>query len=396
MSAPPVLAAEEHVEEPSGTPPSGPARDTGTDRRRVVVLAAALIAAVVAVAGAYYIRPFAGSITLTAQFDSAAGLYEDNVVAVLGMPVGTIKKITPKGEYIEAEFTVDKFVKIPADVHAVTINTSILTARQIELTPPYRGGPALADHDTIGLTRTKTPVAFDRVLDMLDKVSKSLGGNGKGNGPVADVINAGAGVADGNGEKIKSALSELSRALRLSSEDGTTTRDQLTAIITDLSSLMEAAARNDAKLRQFGSTTRALTQMLAAEDLGTGQTGHKINELVTQAAGLMQANRDHLKQSILNGDTATKSLIDKQRDLSELLDLLPMTLENIYNTIDRDNGAIRIHALVDKILIDSQGTKEICNMMHLRQLGCGTGTLQDFGPDFGLTYVLDGLSMMGQ
>ena len=35
-------------------------------------------------------------------------------------------------------------------------------------------------------------------------------------------------------------------------------------------------------------------------------------------------------------------------------------------------------------------------MMDLRQLGCSTGTLQDFGPDFGLTYVLDGLSVMGQ
>ena len=81
---------------------------------------------------------------------------------------------------------------------------------------------------------------------------------------------------------------------------------------------------------------------------------------------------------------------------AELLDLLPLMLENIYNAIDRDNGAIRVHALVDRILVDSQGAKEICNMMHLRVLGCSTGTLQDFGPDFGLTYVLDGLSMMGQ
>ncbi|MBS9535687.1 mammalian cell entry protein, partial [Mycobacterium sp. M1] len=81
---------------------------------------------------------------------------------------------------------------------------------------------------------------------------------------------------------------------------------------------------------------------------------------------------------------------------TSLVDVLPMAMENIYNTIDTNNGSIRIHALVDKILIDSQGTKEICNMMHLRQLGCGTGTLADYGPDFGLTYVLDGLSMMGQ
>lgn len=254
----------------------------------------------------------------------------------------------------------------------------------------------LANHSTIGLNRTRTPVAFDRVLDMLDKVSKSLGGDGKGNGPVADVINAGADIADGNGEQIKSALGELSRALRLSSDRGEATGDQLTTIITNLSSLMDAASRNDEKLRQFGSTTRQLSQMLADEDFGTGRTGRMFNEIVTQATSLMQANRDHLKQSVLNGDTTLTTMVDKRRELTELIDVLPMTLENLYNAIDRDNGAVRLHALVDKILVETQSTKEMCNMMHLRQLGCGTGTLADYGPDFGLTYILDGLSMMGQ
>jgi hypothetical protein len=79
-----------------------------------------------------------------------------------------------------------------------------------------------------------------------------------------------------------------------------------------------------------------------------------------------------------------------------MLDVLPMTLENLYNTVDRNNGAIRVHGLLDKALTDSQSAKELCNLMHLRQLGCSTGTLQDYGPDFGLTYILDGLSAMGQ
>ena len=51
------------------------------------------------------------------------------------------------------------------------MSNSILTDRQIELTPPYRGGPTLQNHDTIGLNRTKTPVEFARVLDVLDKLS---------------------------------------------------------------------------------------------------------------------------------------------------------------------------------------------------------------------------------
>ncbi len=369
-----------------------------TGRRRTIALVAGLAVLAVAIIGAigYFVKSRRNSITVTAQFDTAAGLYVDNVVAVVGMPVGKVTKITPKGSYVEVEFTVDKDVKIPADVHAVTINTSILTDRQIELTPPYHGGPVLGNHDTIGLPRTKTPIAFDRVIDMLDKLSKSLAGDGKGGGPIADLINAAVGVTDGNGERIKSALGELSDALRLSSDGGAGTADQLTTIVSDLDSLMDAAARNDAKLRQFGSTTRQLTQILADENFGTGATGRKLNEIIEQATTLIDKNRDNLKQAVLNGDTAATVVMDRQREIAEFLDVAPLALENLYNITDRDNGALRVHALVDRILTEAQSVKEVCNLMHLRQLGCSTGTLQDYGPDFGLTYMLDGLAAMGQ
>ena len=110
--------------------------------------------------------------------------------------------------------------RFPLTLEAVTVSTSILTDRQIELTPPYRGGPVLENHDTIGLIRTKTPVEFSRVLGVLDKVTKSLEGDGHGGGPVADVLNGGAEVVNGNGARIKASLDELSRALRLSSDGG--------------------------------------------------------------------------------------------------------------------------------------------------------------------------------
>ena len=357
----------------------------------VVVLAAAVIGA-----GAYFVKSQLDHITLTAQFDNASGLYESNVVAVLGMPVGKITKITPQSGYVEVQFTVDKDVKVPADVQAVTLSTSILTDRQVELSPPYRGGPTLKDGDPIGLDHTKTPVEFDRVLGMLDRLSLSLKGDGKGQGPVADIVNSAVGVADNNGEKIKSGLGELSKALRLSSEGGVTTREQLTTIIKNVSSLFDAAAANDGKLREFASTVHQLSQILDDEALGTGSTGHKFNDLVKQAGDIVEANRDNLKQTILNSNTALKAVVDNQREISEWIDVQPLAWDNMYNVVDQDNKRLRIRFMTDRLLFESQMDKEICNMMGLRQLGCGTGTLQDYGPDFGLTYMLDGLAAMGQ
>lgn len=373
-------------------------RSRQTRRVLAVVAVVAVVAAVTAAVriGSSYLDDKRDPITVTAQFDSATGLYEDNVVAVLGMPVGKITKITPKGGYVEVRFTVDRNIKVPADAQAVTVSTSILTDRHIELTPPYRGGATLQNHDTIGLTRTKTPIEFSRVLAVLNRVTKSLVGDGHGGGPLADVINGGTEVLNGNGGKIKGALEELSKALRLSSDGGAQTRAQITAITKNISSLFEAAANNDSKLREFAATIHQVSQILADEDIGSGSTGKKLDQLVQRAGDLLDANRDTLRQALLNGNTTAKVLVDHQRDLAEILDVGPMLMDNAYNMVDRENGAVRAHFLTDRMIFDSQLTKEVCNLMGLRQLGCSTGTLQDFGPDFGLTYVLDGLAAMGQ
>lgn len=366
------------------------------NRRNILMLVA--LTAVVATVAALWRPLFSDQpMTLTAQFDDAAGLYVGNAVAILGMPVGKVTSITPKADYVEVVFTVDKGIDVPADVQAVTVSTSILTDRHIELTPPYRDGPALHSGDLIGLGRTKTPVQFDRVLKMVDRLSAALKGDGQGDGAISRLIDIGSrATADGNGTAVKDALDQLSHALRLSADGGNQSRDNITQIVAALSALTESATENDTKIRRFGSAVRQLSEILADENLGSGTTGKQVNQLLTQAADFLDKNHDNLNRVLRQSTTTTGTLVDKQRDISEIVDVLPLLTGNIYNAIDPANGALRGHLLVDKLLFDSQLTKEVCNLMGLRQLGCSTGTLQDYGPDFGLTSMLDGMARMGQ
>jgi len=360
---------------------------------------AGLAAVTVLVASLYgwsVIKERRNTITLTAQFESSAGLYPSNNVQVLGMKVGSVTKVTPRTGYVEVEFTVDKDVTIPADAQAVTLQTSILAERSVELTPPYRSVPAMEDHATIGLSRTKTPVEFTKTLDMIDRLAGSLGGDGKGNGAVRTLVDSAALMASGNGDSIKSALGELSKALKLGADGGAQSKEQLTAVIDNLSTLMNAAAANDSMLRDFGSTVRVLSQVLADEDLGSGTTGKQFNVVLTQLGDLLEQNRDEINAVLANSGTTLNTTVELKREVAELLDIAPLTLDNFYNIFDRENGSARAHLLTDKVLFDSQTIKEVCNLMHLRQLGCSTGTLQDFGPDFGVSYILDGLTQMGQ
>lgn len=324
-------------------------------------------------------------------------MYVDNLVTVLGMPVGRVTKVTPKNGYVEVEFSIENNVKVPKDVQAVTLQTAILTDRQIALTPAYSGtGPVLQNGDTIDQSNTHVPVEFDEVLQTINQLASAMAGDNNGGGPMADVINSATDAVQGNGELIKSSLGELSKALKLSSDRGDVTKEQTQTIVRNVDSLFTAAADNDELLRQFGSTVRGLTDVLADEDLGTGTTGRMINSVLEQAGDIIAGNREHIKAIVNNADVVTQTTVDQKRDLEEFLNLTPLVLQNVYNVVDRENGALRIRLMTDRVLFETQHMKEVCNILRLRQLGCSTGTIQDYGPDLGLTYILDGMATMGQ
>lgn len=332
------------------------------------------------------------TISVTAQFDNGVGLYEGNSVSVLGMPVGKVEKISPKGTYVEVVMSIKGDVKVPAGVDAVTVSTSILTDRHIELSPAYTGGRVLKNNDFIGLDRTKTPVEFDRLLAMADDLAVELEGDGKGSGPVAQLLDVGSAITEGNGKDMRAALGELSKALRLGKDGGAETKDAITTIVDNLSVLTDAAAKNDGQIRDFGSAVNQLSGILAEQDLGSGDTGAKINEILGQAEDLLRTNKDNLNGTIGNSNTLVKTLADYRRELAEFLDVTPLLLDNAYAAVDQENKVARVHAQLEKVFFDGQLLKEVCNVLGLRQLGCATGTLSDFGPDFGVTDMLEGMA----
>ena len=330
--------------------------------------------------------------TVTAQFEDAVGLYVGNAVSVLGMPIGKVTDITPKDSYVEVTMVIDKQVDIPAGVQAVTVATSILTDRHIELTPAYDSGPKLRDRDVVGLSRTRTPVEFDRTLAMADKLSRALSGDGQGNGPLADLIGIGAKISTGSGPDIKSALDQLSQALRLTSDNGAATRQTIESIAARLADLTQAAADNDTAIRDFSSNVRALTDIVAAENLGAGRTGAKANQILDQATRLLDNNRDKFKGTVGDFGQLATVMTDSRRELEEILDVLPLVGNNIYNAVDRSGHTLRLHPTLDKLMLNGQMAKEICNLAGIKDLGCATGTVADNAPQFGTTFFLEGMT----
>lgn len=76
--------------------------------------------------------------------------------------------------------------------------------------------------------------------------------------------------------------------------------------------------------------------------------------------------------------------------------MAPLAIDNASAAIDMQNGMLRVGAHFDNVFFDSSMTKEVCNILGLRQLGCRTGSIRDLGPDFGVTSVLDAMTKLGE
>lgn len=316
--------------------------------------------------------------TYIAYFDSAAGLYEGNDVAVLGMPVGRVVSITPTGTRVKVELAVDDDIAIPADATAAIVNTSIVTTRHIELTPVYTEGEKLPPGAT--LAHTASPVEIGTLLDSIDSLVANLAGEENGDRPMAELIDIASGIADGNGERLRSALSALEKAARL----GATNADGIGEIIENISELSSTLVANYPKMLAFSDSVTKVADMLGEQSVGLEATLANVNETLQNTAEFLEGNSGNISSSFSRLAALASNLSDYSREVVDAVDMAPLLFQNLANSVSAEQGAWRARVLLDKSLIDNEMLSRFCEAINLRKNGCRTAQLKDFGPDLGI------------
>ncbi|GAC55906.1 Mce family protein [Gordonia hirsuta DSM 44140 = NBRC 16056] len=324
--------------------------------------------------------------TYTAYFDSAAGLYEGNDVAVLGMPVGRITSLNPEGTRVRVELAVDSGITIPAEATAAIVNTSIVTTRHIELTPVYTGGEKLAAGGT--LAHTASPVEIGTLFDAINDLVANLQGEDGGEQPIADLVDIASGVADGNGERLRQALTALEKAGRL----GASNADGLGEVIKNIAVLTDALTANYPKMAAFSKSVTQVSEMLGDQSVGLQSTLANVNQTLENTAAFLEGNAGTLSSSMTNLAALAANLSDYSRQLVDTIDMGPLLFQNLANSISAEQGAWRAQVMLDKSLIDNELLARFCEAVNLQKNGCRTGQLADFGPDLGVFSALLELS----
>ena len=171
------------------------------------VLAVSLIGGVAVVIGRTFFRPTA----ITAYFTTATAIYPGDEVRIAGVKVGTIESIQPVGTQATMTLHVDRGIRVPADAKAVIVAQNLVSARYVQLTPAYESGPAMGDGAVIPVERTAVPVEWNEVKEQLMRLATELGPQGGvSTGSVGRFIDSAANALDGNGDKLRQTLAQLS------------------------------------------------------------------------------------------------------------------------------------------------------------------------------------------
>jgi virulence factor Mce-like protein len=320
--------------------------DTRSGRRAATLVASACVLALLVAAALWWITMGQRGIKVTAYFDKAVGVYPGSEVKVLGVAVGQIDSVTPQGNVVRVEFTVDDGVEIPADAHAVEVAPSLVSDRYLQLTPAYESGPLLASGAVMGRERTETPVELDDLAASVNELATALGPNGaNANGALSNVLDTAAANLSGNGELLGNTIRELSAAAAtLSNSSG-----DLFSTVDNLQRFTKALADSDAQVRAFNTKLAGVTGFLAEDRDELGIALSSLATALGSVQGFVAENKDAIASNVDSLTGVTQALVDQRAAVAEILDVAPLAMSNFLSTYDAASASFAIRGNLNEL-----------------------------------------------
>lgn len=307
-------------------------------KRLAAVTAVVLVGLIVAGAAVVVRNTFYGPRTITAYFTTATAIYPHDEVRVSGVKVGNIKSIQPQGTQAKMTLEVDRGVPIPADAKAVIVAPNLVASRYVQLTPAYRDtGPVMRDGAVIPVERTAVPVEWDEVKTQLMRLATDLGPkSGVSGTSVGRFIDSAANALDGNGDKLRQTLAQLSGVGRILANGS----GNIVDIIKNLQTFVGALRDSNVQIEQFNGRLATLTSVVndSKSDLDAALTD--LSTAVGEVRRFIAETRNQTSEQIARLADVTQNLVDHHMALENILHAAPNAFGNFFNDYNADTGTI--------------------------------------------------------
>jgi phospholipid/cholesterol/gamma-HCH transport system substrate-binding protein len=270
-----------------------------------------------------------GKTRVTAYFDNSNGIYPGDQVRILGVPVGEIETIEPQPLRAKVTFWVDDKYKVPAAARAVILSPAIVTARVVQLTPAYTGGPAMRNNAVIPQERTAVPVEWDDLRTQLDKLSATLQPIKPGGvSALGEFVNSVADNLRGQGADIRNTVIRLSQSLSILGDHS----GDVFGTVKNLAVLVSALHDSTDLMRQLNQNLAAVSALLANDPGAVGRAVSDLNTAVVDVRNFVAENRESLGVTSEKLSQIATALGGSLDDIKQALHLFPNTLQNFANS----------------------------------------------------------------
>jgi phospholipid/cholesterol/gamma-HCH transport system substrate-binding protein len=308
-------------------------------RASVIIGALVVVLALVVAYVGYRLFEKLTNNTVVAYFPQANALYSGDSVEIMGVKVGAVDKIEPVGDKMKVTFHYANKYKVPADAQAAILNPTLVASRLIQLEPPYKGGPVLANNAVIPIERTRVPTEWDELRNTVTNIISKLGPTKEQpKGPFGDVIEAYANGLAGKGKQINTTFNALSRALTALNEG----RGDFFAVVRSLALFVNALHQDDQKFVALNKNLAQLTGNLRGSDADLANAIQQVDSLLTTVRPFLDKNAEVLTHDINNLAEATNALVqpDPLNGLETGLHVLPTALSNAALIYHPAQGAV--------------------------------------------------------
>ena len=313
---------------------------SNVSRASVIVGALAIVLALIGAFVGWNLYKKASTTTVVAYFADALAVYPGDRVQIMGVKVGSVDSVEPAGDKMKVTLSYDSQYKVPENATASVLNPTVLASRVIQLSPPYTGGPALADNAVIPLERTQVPVEWDDIRNQLQKLVTELGPTpSQPKGPLGDFVDSLANGLNGKGKQINTTFRALSDAVAALNEG----RGDLFGVTKSLALFVNALHQSDQQIVALNSDLATITGSLNNSDQELATALKDIDGLLKTARKFVDDNGSVLAKDINNLASATNTLLqpEPRNGLETVLHVYPNLAANINQIYHPAHGTIQ-------------------------------------------------------
>ncbi|CAM5324002.1 MCE family protein [Streptomyces atroolivaceus] len=336
-------------------------------RTRITGIGAGLAVVAVAVGSGVTAMEQEGTTTITAYFDRATGVYPGSDLRVLGVKVGTVESVDPRGEEVRITLRLDEGVSVPADAHALVVAPSLVADRYVQLAPAYTGGARLEGGAVLPAAGNATPIEVDQLYESITELSTALGPDGaNADGALSELLKTGSENLKGNGEAIGDSIEQFGKATKtLDRSSG-----NLFGTLSHLQTFTTMLKEKDGEVRAAEQQLNSVTGFLAEDKENLSAALRELGTALGQVKSFIQKNRGALKKNVDLLVPLTQTLVDQRASLAESLDTLPLAAGNVLNAYDPANRTLNGRTNLNELSMGGP----------LLEPGTGTAGLEGLAP----------------